>query len=134
MPPGGHGEGFLPPAVQAFAFIGADGERTVPHFAAGFRVLKLRANLLARRGGRPPVIRGSVNLEGSPNGPSESNDHGLQLHEAMMAGAERQSGPPFARQWRRSPSPLASTKGRVWGVRAEHALVLQPGDTAIRPS
>ena len=64
MPPGGHGKGFLPPAVQAFAFIGADGERAVPGFAAGFLVLKLRANLLARRGGRPLVSRGRANLEG----------------------------------------------------------------------
>jgi hypothetical protein len=83
--------------VQAFAFIGADGERTVPGLAASFLVLKRRANFLARRGGRPRVSRGSANLEGSPKGPDESDDDGLHLNGAMVAGAESQASPPFAR-------------------------------------
>src|SRR5205814_8232698 len=67
----GHGESLLPPAVQAFAFIGADGEGAAPRFAAGFLALKLRANLLARRDGRPTVGRGRMNLEGERPGKSD---------------------------------------------------------------
>src|SRR5438093_2711445 len=78
VPPAGYRKGLMPPTVQSFAFIGADDEGAMPRFAAGFRVLELRANLLARRGGRPPVSRGSVNLEGE--GPGESDDDDLHLN------------------------------------------------------
>ena len=83
--------------MPAFAFIGADGESAVARFAAGFRVLKLRANLFARRGGDPPVNRASVNSEGDPKGPGESDDDGLDVNGAMVARAGKQSSPPFAR-------------------------------------
>jgi hypothetical protein len=96
--------------MQSFAFIGADGERTVPGFTAGFRVLKLRANLVARRDSRPPVSRGSVNLKGGPKGPGESYDDGLHLNGAIVAAAGMQSSPPFTRYSRRFPALLASAK------------------------
>ena len=51
--------------MQALAFIGANGEHAVPRFASGFGVLKLWANLFARRGGFPPISRGGVNQAGS---------------------------------------------------------------------
>src|SRR6266567_7563902 len=76
-------------AMQAFAFIGADEEGAASRFATGFRVLKLRANLLARRGGRPRFSRASVNLEGE--GPDESDDDGFHLNGAMVAAAGTQS-------------------------------------------
>jgi hypothetical protein len=66
--------------VQAFAFIGADGESTVPGFATRFLLLKLRADFLTRRGGRPPVSGGTLNLEGDPKRPGEGDNDGLHLN------------------------------------------------------
>jgi len=66
--------------VQAFAFIGADGESTVPGFATSFRLLKLRADLLTRRGGRPLVSGGTLNLEGDLKRPGEGDNDGLHLN------------------------------------------------------
>src|SRR5438552_18770075 len=60
--PAGYGKGLLPPAVQAFASIGADGQHAVPRSAAGFCTFKLRANLLAHRACRPLVSGKSVTL------------------------------------------------------------------------
>src|SRR5439155_15083876 len=95
---GGHGKGLLPPAVQAFAVIGADDERTVAGFAAGFLLLKLRANLLARRGGCPPVRRGSVNLKRGPKEPGESDEESLHLHELLWREQEGNQVLAFARK------------------------------------
>src|SRR5438876_3877524 len=85
---------FLPPAVQSLALICADGERAVPRFASGFALIKLRANLLARRGDRPSVSRGRLDLQRDPKQPGESDDNGLHLNAAMVAEAGMQSSPP----------------------------------------
>src|SRR5437773_12422823 len=74
-----YGKGLLPPAVQPFAFVGANDERAVSRFAAIFRLLKLRANLLARRDSCPPISRGSLNLPNRTNEPRESNDDGFHV-------------------------------------------------------
>src|SRR5213075_652696 len=102
IPPGTHGEGFLPPAVQAFACIGANCERAVPRFAAGFRLLKPRANLLARRDGRPVVSRRSANLEGE--GPGE-NDNGC-LHMTLETAFLPNKRKPRVSLWQRLASSV----------------------------
>jgi hypothetical protein len=71
--------------MQTFAFISAYDERAVARFAASFNALKLRANLLTRRGGRPSVSRGRVNLKGGTKRPRESDDDGLHLNAAIVA-------------------------------------------------
>jgi hypothetical protein len=70
--------------------------------------LQPRANLLARRDGRPPVKRGSVNLKGGPKGPGESYDDGFHLNGVIVARAGTQSSAPSARHGRLLPTLLRS--------------------------
>jgi hypothetical protein len=46
--------------MKAFAPVGMNGEGALPRFAARPGSFKLRADFVARRGGRPLVGRGSV--------------------------------------------------------------------------
>src|SRR6266536_1695635 len=126
MLPSGDGEGFLPPAVQAFACIGVDGEGAEPRFVAGFGLLKLRANFLARRGRRPRVSSGSAHLEDGPKGPGEGTDDGLHLHGAIVARAGRQSSPPFAKVANAKARGRGGLENRLDGLQSRREVSRRP--------